>query len=118
MAGWYARALLHVADVQRALDFYAGGLGFVEAWRHEDEGRLLVVQVDREGCELILTAQWPDRCGRGTIFVSLDAGAFAAAGAEFAQGGIAVKEDWWGYRLMIVEDPDGNQLFFPHPREG
>ena len=117
MSGWYARALLHVADVQRAVDFYLG-LGFAEAWRHEDEDRLLVAQVEREGCELILTGQWPDRCGRGTMFISLDAEAFAAVRAEFERNGVATKEGWWGYRLMIVEDPDGNQLFFPSPDGG
>jgi hypothetical protein len=28
---------------------------------------------------------------------------------------VAVKEGQWGYRLMVVEDPDGNRLFFPYP---
>jgi hypothetical protein len=23
----------------------------------------------------------------------------------------------WGYRLLVVEDPDGNQLFFNYPNE-
>ena len=28
-----------------------------------------------------------------------------------------LKEGWWGYKLMIVEDPDGNQLYFPYSAE-
>jgi len=115
MPGWYARAILHVADVDRSVDFYTGRLGFSEAWRHADDGRPLVAQVDREGCELILSCQWPDRYGLGLIFISLDSEDFASARAGFERDGVAVKEGHWGYRLMIVEDPDGNQLYFPYP---
>jgi catechol 2,3-dioxygenase-like lactoylglutathione lyase family enzyme len=113
MPGWYVRAVLHVADVDRSIDFYSRSLGFSEAWRHADDGRLLVAQVDRDGCELILSCQWPDGCGHGLRFISLDDQAFASARAEFECEGVAVKEGWWGYRLMVVEDPDGNQLYFP-----
>ena len=115
MSGWYARAVLHVADVDRAIDFYTGKLGFSEAWRHADNGRLLVAQVDRDGCELILSCQWPDGCGHGLIFISLTQEDFAAARAEFERNGVAVTEGHWGYRLMIIADPDGNQLYFPYP---
>ena len=117
MSGWYARAVLHVADVERAVGFYVGKLGFSEAWRHADEDRLLVAQVDRDGCELILSCQWPDGKGHGLIFISLEPDILAAARAEFEQAGVAVRDGQWGYRLMVVEDPDGNQLFFPYPRE-
>ena len=117
MSRWYARAVLHVADVDRSADFYVGKLGFTENWRHADDGRTLVAQVDRDGCELILSCQWPDGRGHGLIFISLDADALAAARAEFEAAGVALKEGHWGYRLMIVEDPDGNRLFFPYPQE-
>ena len=118
MSGWYARAVLHVADVGRALDFYVGELGFAEAWRHADNDRLLVAQVEREGCELILSCQWPEGRGHGLIFISLSPETLAAARAEFEGNGVTVTEGWWGYRLMIVEDPDGNRLFFPSSEEG
>lgn len=26
-------------------------------------------------------------------------------------------ECFWGYKLLVVEDPDGNQLFFNYPSE-
>jgi catechol 2,3-dioxygenase-like lactoylglutathione lyase family enzyme len=109
--------VLHVADVDRSVDFYTRSLGFLEAWRHAEDGRLLVAQVDRDGCELILSCQWPQGCGHGLIFISLAAEALAAARAEFERNGVAVTEGQWGYRLMIVADPDGNRLFFPHPEE-
>jgi catechol 2,3-dioxygenase-like lactoylglutathione lyase family enzyme len=118
MSRWYARAVLHVADVQRALDFYIQSLGFSEAWRHAGDDRLLVAQVDRDGCELILSCQWPESCGHGLIFISLDPEVLASARAEFEGRGVAVTDGDWGYKLVIVADPDGNRLFFPYPNEG
>jgi catechol 2,3-dioxygenase-like lactoylglutathione lyase family enzyme len=117
MSGWYARAVLHVADVERSVDFYVRSLGFAEAWRHADEGGLLVAQVDRDGCELILSCQWPDGIGHGLMFISLTAEALASARAEFERNKVALKEAYWGYRIMVVEDPDRNRLFFPYPDE-
>ena len=29
--------------------------------------------------------------------------------------GVSIKEGQWGYRVLVVEDLDGNQLFFPYP---
>jgi len=28
-----------------------------------------------------------------------------------------VKDGRWGYRLLVIDDPDGNQLFFNYPNE-
>jgi catechol 2,3-dioxygenase-like lactoylglutathione lyase family enzyme len=117
VSGWYARSIFDVADVERSVDFYVRSLGFSEAWRHADDERLLVAQVDRDGCELILSCQWPDRNGHGLIFISLDSDTLAAARAEFERAGVAVKDGQWGYKLMVIEDPDGNQLLFPYPKE-
>jgi hypothetical protein len=36
--------------------------------------RVWVAQVDRQGCELILSSQWPDKVGKGLMFISLDVG--------------------------------------------
>jgi hypothetical protein len=33
------------------------------SWRHGKEGAALVAQVDRQGCSLILSLQWPDKVG-------------------------------------------------------
>lgn len=117
MAGWYSRPVWSVADTARSLDFYASKLGFTEAWRYEENGRLLIVQVDREGCELILSSQWPERIGRGLVFVSLDLDVLEALRVELTAKGVEVKDGRWGYRLAVVADPDGNQLFFPYPAD-
>jgi hypothetical protein len=37
--------------------------------------------------------------------------------AELEAKGVTVKEGSWGYRLLVVDDPDGNQLFFNYPNE-
>ena len=69
---WYARPVLFVADIDRSVDFYMKQLGFSQPWRYEEEGKAWVAQVERRGCELILSSQWPDKVGKGLMFISLD----------------------------------------------
>ena len=115
MSQWYARAVLAVADAERALGFYVGQLGFKEDWRFEETGKASVVQVSRLGCELILSAQWPEGRGRGVMFVSLDPEVLDALRIELGAKGVDVEDGWWGYHVMILRDPDGNRLLFPYP---
>ena len=37
--------------------------------------------------------------------------------SELEGRGVPVKDGRWGYTLLVVEDLDGNQLFFPYPNE-
>ncbi|HEX6773254.1 MAG TPA: hypothetical protein VF126_14590 [Acidobacteriaceae bacterium] len=37
--------------------------------------------------------------------------------AELEARDVPVKDGSWGYRLLVVDDPDGNQLFFNYPVE-
>jgi catechol 2,3-dioxygenase-like lactoylglutathione lyase family enzyme len=108
---WYTRPVLFVADIDRSVDFYVKQLGFTQAWRYEDDGKAY----DRMGCELILSSQWPDKVGKGLMFISLDVGVLDALRAELEERGVDVKDGQWGYRLMVVADPDGNELYFPYP---
>jgi catechol 2,3-dioxygenase-like lactoylglutathione lyase family enzyme len=112
---WYARPVLFVADIDRSVDFYVKQLGFTQSWRYGEEGKAWVAQVDRRGCELILSSQWPDKVGKGLMFISLDVGVLDALRAELEGRGVDVKDGQWGYRLMVVADPDGNELYFPYP---
>jgi len=125
MTDWFARPVLHVKDVEASLDFYVKRLGLTSPWRYEEGGRVRVAQVDRQGCALILSDQWPEKVGKGLMFISLNVepatpeGATAALDAlraEFEGKGVLVKEGSWGYRLLVVDDPDGNQLFFNYPK--
>ena len=115
MGDWYTRPVLAVRDAPAALGFYSTRLGFAEDWRYEEEGRLRIVQVSRAGCELILSDQWPDEAGRGLLFIELAPADFERLPSEAAERGLELKSGWWGYDLAIVEDPDGNRLWFPRP---
>ena len=126
MTNWYARPILHVGDVEASLRFYVNRLGFTSPWRYDEDGRAHVAQVDRQGCALILADTWPEKVGKGLIFISLNvepatpevaAAALDALRAELEARGVSVNEGSWGYRLLVVHDPDGNQLFFNYPRE-
>lgn len=50
MTDWFARPVLHVADGEASHRFYVNQLGFTSPWRHDDDGRLYVALVDRQGC--------------------------------------------------------------------
>jgi catechol 2,3-dioxygenase-like lactoylglutathione lyase family enzyme len=117
VADWYTRPMIFVADVERALAFYVGQLGFAEAWSFDEQGKVFVAQADREGCEMILCSQWPEKVGKGMLFVSLSEAAYAALPGEFAAKGVTAREGWWGYRTLVVTDPDGNELYFPDPTD-
>jgi catechol 2,3-dioxygenase-like lactoylglutathione lyase family enzyme len=123
MADWFARPVLHVTDVETSLRFYVDRLGFKCPWRNDEGG---VAQVDRQGCALILAETWPEKIGKALMFISLNVepatdewatAALDALRAELEAKGVAVKDGWWGYRLLVIDDPDGNQLFFNYPNE-
>ncbi len=112
---WFARPVLFVADIGRSVDYYERQLGFTQQWRYEEEGKAWVAQVDRQGCALILSSQWPDKVGKGLMFISLDVGVLNALRAELEGRGVDVKDGQWGYQLMVIADPDGDELYFPYP---
>ena len=137
MTDWFARPVLHVSDVEASLRFYVDRLGFTSPWSFDQEGKACVAQVDRQGCALILAdtqlfsgnpsvAFRPEKIGTGLMFISLNVdpetheaqvAALDALRAEFAAKGVPVKVGDWGYRLLVVDDPDGNQLLFNYPKE-
>jgi len=126
MTNWFARPVLHVKEVEASLRFYVDQLGFLSPWRYEEDSRVHIAQVDRQGCALILADTWPDKTGKALMFISLNPeqqtpeaaiAALDALRAELQAKGVSVKEGSWGYRLLVVDDPDGNQLFFNYPSE-
>lgn len=112
---WYSRPVLFVSDINTSVDFYVKQLGFTQNWRFEgDEGEALVAQVARPGLELILTAESSDKRGKGLMFISLDAEPLNALRDELERRGVNVQDAYWGDRLMVIVDPDGNELYFPY----
>jgi catechol 2,3-dioxygenase-like lactoylglutathione lyase family enzyme len=123
---WFARPVLHVTDVAASQRFYVDRLGFTSPWQYEEDGKLFVAQVERQGCALILSSQWPEKVGKGLMFISLNvepSGREAAIEAldglraELEGRGAPVRDGNWGYRLVVIDDPDGNQLYFNYPNE-
>jgi catechol 2,3-dioxygenase-like lactoylglutathione lyase family enzyme len=121
---WFARPILNVTDVDASLRFYIDRLGFTCPWRFDEHGKAYVAQVDRQGCSLILARTWPEKVGKGLMFISLNVEPETPAAAtaaldelrtELEAKGVAVKDGSWGYRLLVVDDPDGNQLLFNYP---
>jgi catechol 2,3-dioxygenase-like lactoylglutathione lyase family enzyme len=123
---WFARPIINVKDVEASLRFYTEKLGFSIPWHYDEDGKAYVAQVDRQGCSLILAKTWPEKVGKGLMFISLNVepetreaatAALDALRGELEGRGVRVNDGSWGYRLLVVDDPDGNQLLFNYPAE-
>jgi catechol 2,3-dioxygenase-like lactoylglutathione lyase family enzyme len=108
---WYARPVLFVSDVQGALRFYVDKLRFEKKW-HTGDGTGTVCQVDRGGCEIILCED-PSRQDKGRLFVELNRDGIDELRREIVERSLATEKVWWGYDVIRIVDPDGNELFFP-----
>ena len=108
---WYSRCVLFVANAEASYRHYVEVLGFSGGWRHDENGVLLVGQVERDGLEIILT-QDQERAGKGRIFVNPNHGeSQSVADGVFRSGGSA-QRGMWGMPVMMIRDLDGNELFF------
>lgn len=99
--------MLFVSDLQRALRFYIDMLGFKKKW-HVDN----VCQVDRGGCEIILSED-PARQDKSRLFVELNRDGIDELRREILERSVPTQEMWWGYDTIRIVDPDGNELLFP-----
>jgi catechol 2,3-dioxygenase-like lactoylglutathione lyase family enzyme len=109
---WYARPVLFVSDVNRAIRFYVDMLGFEKSW-HEGDGAGKVCQVNRSDCEIILCEDGTHR-DKARLFVELTADGLTDLRRELVERAVPTKETWWGYDTLQIDDPDGNELFFPY----
>ena len=108
---WYTRPVLFVTDVNRAIRFYVDMLGFEKRW-HEGDGAGKVCQVDRGECEIILCED-AARGGKSRLFIELTPEGLADLRREVAERSVPSEESWWGYDVLQIDDPDGNELLFP-----
>jgi catechol 2,3-dioxygenase-like lactoylglutathione lyase family enzyme len=108
---WYPRPVFFVSDVQVALHFYIDKLGFTKKW-HEADGKGTVCQVDRGECEIIL-CQDAARRDKSRLFVELTQAGLDQLAREITDRSIPTEKTWWGYDVIRIADPDGNELFFP-----
>jgi catechol 2,3-dioxygenase-like lactoylglutathione lyase family enzyme len=102
-----------VADVNRALRFYIDMLGFEKAW-HSGDGTGTVCQVNHGECEIILCEEAARR-DKARLFVELTAEGLAAFRQELDERSVPNNKSWWGYDVIQIHDPDGNELLFPFP---
>jgi len=72
MTDWFVRPVLRVTDVEASLHFCVNRFGFTSPWRYEEDGRARVAQVERQGCALILADTWPEKAGKGPMFISVN----------------------------------------------
>jgi catechol 2,3-dioxygenase-like lactoylglutathione lyase family enzyme len=105
---WYMRPVFFVSDIQRAIGFYVGKLGFKKKW-HEADGKGTVCQVDRGGCEIILCED-ATRHDRGRVFLELSRKGVDQLLKEIEERSIPTQKSWWGYDVVQIKDPDGNDL--------
>ncbi len=112
MANWYSRAVFFVTDLETASDFYTGVLGFKEAWGYEEDGKKVVAQVTRGDCEIILATE-TERAGKGRIFIALEEDELEVLQMEIDARSIETTREWWGFPVIEIKDPDGNELLFP-----
>ena len=105
---WYMRPVFFVSNIQRSIEFYVDKLGFIKKW-HEADGKGTVCQVDRGGCEIIL-CQDTTRNSQSRIFLELSRDGVDQLLKEVAERSVSTKKSWWGYDVLQIEDPDGNEL--------
>jgi catechol 2,3-dioxygenase-like lactoylglutathione lyase family enzyme len=105
---WYARPVFFVSDVEAALRFYLDQLGFEKAWH-----KGTVCQVNRGECEIILCEDAARR-DRGRLFVELRPEALDQLRRQISERSVPSRNAWWGYDVIVVADPDGNELLFPY----
>ncbi len=111
MHRWYARPVFFVSDVQMALRFYTEKLGFDTRW-HEGDGTGKVCQVNRGECDIILCED-AARSDRGRLFVELTRDGLNELRRELEERSVSIEKAWWGYDVIRIADPDGNELLFP-----
>ena len=108
---WYSRPVLFVSDLQAALRFYIDKLGFEKKW-HSSEGKGTVCQVNRGGCEIILCEDAAHQ-DKGRLFVELNRDGMDELRREISERSVPTEKAWWGYDVIRIADPDGNELLFP-----
>jgi catechol 2,3-dioxygenase-like lactoylglutathione lyase family enzyme len=105
---WYMRPVFFVTDIHRSITFYVDTLSFTKKW-HEADGQGTVCQVDRGGCEIIL-CQDATRHDKSRVFLELSKAGVDQLLQEVKDRAIPTQKTWWGYDVLRIEDPDGNEL--------
>ncbi|MFT3841729.1 MAG: glyoxalase superfamily protein [Myxococcaceae bacterium] len=111
--------ILRIFDLEKALEFYVGFLGFVETFRHQfDSAAPFYLGLEREGVRLHLSEHFGD-AAPGTHFrIEVDdVAAFAAQlnAKAYRHSRPGFQDQEWGNREMTINDPFGNRVTFWQP---
>src|SRR5262249_27151543 len=111
--------ILRIFDLDKALEFYSGFLGFEEKWRHRFEPDLPVYMgLERDGVYFHLSEHFGDASPGTHVRIEVDdVDAFCAQlGANrYRHARPKVENKPWGNREMTVHDPFGNRITFWSP---
>jgi uncharacterized glyoxalase superfamily protein PhnB len=112
--------VFRIFDVDKALEFYAGFLGFEEKWRHQfDANAPWYIGVERDGVFLHLSEHFGDATPGSQIRIEVDdVDTFAAdlRAKGYRNARPHVDEQPWGNRETTIADPFGNRLTFWTPK--
>jgi catechol 2,3-dioxygenase-like lactoylglutathione lyase family enzyme len=120
MENLYARSVFFTEDAEASLRFYTEQLGFQLDWRFDEEGRVFVFQVSLLGFELILNQteeRTHGRAGRGRVFIGLDDDQAEPLLGHLRAIGLTTRVADWGKPTLVIDDLDGNELFFWPPAD-
>ncbi len=100
--------ILPVSNLQEAIAFYTGALGFKLDWGGHDGS--VIASVSRDGCSLMLSETGPG-APRVWVWIGLEDEALFH---EYRSAGVKVRKEprnfSWAYEMKF-EDPDGNVLW-------
>ena len=111
----HAFPVLPVADLDTALEFYTGRLGFALDWRSADD----LAVVGNGVVSLFLRKKSDDACGPSRVILNTDDADALFSAWTAAQVAIVdpIETKPWGMREFTAHDPDGNLLTVGHVDE-
>jgi catechol 2,3-dioxygenase-like lactoylglutathione lyase family enzyme len=110
--------MLHVSDMQTALAFYCGQLGFsvTSEYKQDPDSKDAYVAIQRDEAKLHLSSFAGDgKLGGVAVVIVRDVDTLFQ---EFRAKGVNAKpvDQTWGNREMYVRDSDGNQVRYTQPK--
>jgi catechol 2,3-dioxygenase-like lactoylglutathione lyase family enzyme len=111
--------ILRIFSVEKALEFYAGFLGFEERFRHQfDPAAPWYLGYARDGVMLHLSEHFGDASPGTHVRIEVDdVAAFAAQlnAKAYRHSRPHFLDQEWGNREMTIADPFGNRVTFWQP---
>ncbi len=113
--------ILRIFNVEKAMEFYVGFLGFTVDWEHRfGDNFPLYAQVSRAGLKLHLSEHHGDASPGSTVFVWMRG--ITAYHAELTAKNYTyyrpgLEDAPWDAKVMEVGDPFGNRLRFSEPNK-